>query len=780
MLRYILLILYCNVRILIDCIVIEGSLREFYLSPQEEKMKLKHLSCVVLFMISVSALLKLNETNNSPIVKLAWAGKARLTGSHLISPIRLQLIDNICSQLISNLQVTTDFIGTLVSSEVLTKAKSDLGFIRRISFLIHKVENTYIEIINYLENSLLCSNGTLIQLSDVFDDLKTTLDPIWRDLTELDAGKPAKVLTLGYLDQRLKVLRPSPEQHVFLSGVAIGTVGLVAGGIMGSLFGGGDNSEKITTLNDNIQAVDTKVRITNERIDVLSKNLTMGIKKIRLILESMTELNQRTQSTFTIQWNLEQLKQAANNLLILFRVCDNTVTLLRSGHLNADLLNLETFKRVIAEGTNYYNNMEFPVKELTRENIPEIISLIQIQHVEQNKFIMIIPLVVNVEYKAYSLLPHPIKLSTGVIMIAEVNDLILVNENDYITLNSREVNSIQEEIHIIDQVYPSWSHEHDSCEYAGYTGNVEKVLELCNFKKLGNPTGIYLADVPQNKLRLLYVPDSTYIYLQCPGTRIKESVEGLNLIPYECDLTSKEVSWPAKLNQIIDIDELLVNSGKGGAFDIKSLPPFILNETRTLHESIKKQIENLPSEDENFTFDFDSFDVSLEEVTSYSIVASGSIIVIIIIHSVLIAFIYIPKIRNWFRIRREKRISDDSMELGELGTRDRIRKYLPKSPRDSLKLSFRKSFRRARGLSNRSKDSIASSIRSVASSTRDNTRKLRLKGSNWLSPETVIKPTLVNASTNTNRPKRRVYPNLSITSNSSNGGDYNKPPIPAY
>ena len=219
----------------------------------------------------------------------------------------------------------------------------------------------------------------------------------------------------------------------------------------------------------------------------------------------------------------------------------------------------------------------------------------------------------------------------------------MINDNEYISLHSNDVKGINDETHVIDQVYPSWNHKHDSCEYAGFTGNVDKVLKLCNFKKLGNPTGIYLADVPNHNLRLLYVPNSTQIYLQCPGTRIKESVVGLNLIPYECDLTSKEVSWPARLSQDIDVDKLLIKSEKGGAFDIDSLPPFILNESQPLHESIKTQIENLPSEDDKFTLDFDSFDVSLEEITSYSIVTSGGMIIIIVIHSILLAFIYLPK-----------------------------------------------------------------------------------------------------------------------------------------
>ena len=168
-----------------------NSKRKLYLSPQEEEMRLIHLTCVAICLCSVSAILKLNETN-SPIVSLHWGGKSHVTGSHLIAPIRLLFLENICNQLISNIQISTDFLGTLVSSEVLTKAVNDLGFIRRISFIIHKVENTYVEIINYLENSLLCSNSTLIQLSDVFDELKNHIRSHMEKSNYYRCGKTCK------------------------------------------------------------------------------------------------------------------------------------------------------------------------------------------------------------------------------------------------------------------------------------------------------------------------------------------------------------------------------------------------------------------------------------------------------------------------------------------------------------------------------------------------------------------------------------------------------------
>ena len=726
-----------------------------------------------------------SESISSPVEKFPWLGYARITGAYLISPMRLDFIDNICNQLNVNVKITADFISALVSSELLEKSAKDLGFIRRTSFLLHKIETTYVEILNYLENSLLCSNQTLINLSKDFHELKSTLDPIWVNLTKLDAGKPAQILTQGYISQRPSAIRPSPNQQIFLGTALVGAIGFIGGTLLGTLFAGGDNSDDINSLNKNIQSVNAKVKITNERIDVLSKNLTLSIKNIKFILNSMTEANKRTQSTYTVQWNLDQLEQAASNLLILFKVSDNQVTLLRAGYLNVDLLNLETFDTVIKEGMKSFRNTEFPI-QVTRENIPEILSLLKIEHLSQNRFIVIIPLVETTKYKAYSLVPHPIKLSSGSIMIAELeNDVILVDETEYIVLSSKSVTSINENVHVIVDMFPIWSINHNSCAYAGYIGKVDDVLKLCNFKRLGNPTGIYVTSSQQS--RMVYVSRSLQIRLECPNTLVKDTIKGLTFIPNECDLISNEVRWPAKLTQNIDLNKLVSSSEKGKSFDVTSLPPFILNETQPLHESIKNQIDKLPSEGDKFTFYFDKYDVSLEQVTSYSIVAYGGMTIIVIIHSVLLAVIFLPKVRDWIMSKRGSKVDqDESIELGELGMRKSIRNRFSKSPRDSLKLSFRKSLNKARRmssrLSNRSNGSVASSLRSVVNSTRNSTRRVRQKTKNWLSPETKLDtPSLVNASTNTPNRHANLYPTVSISSVSSNNEPrYRNIPIPSF
>ena len=173
-------------------------------------------------------------------------------------------------------------------------------------------------------------------------------------------------------------VRP-PGVSVFFVETLVAVGAATIGGVVVSLFGGGtDHSEAISTLNDNVHKVNKKIHITNERIDVLSKNLTLSINNIKFILDNMLMAQQQAHSSYTIMWNLEQLKQASTNLLLLLKVADNSLTLLRSGFLNSDLLNLYTFKKVIAEGTQVYKDLEFPIIHLTRQNIPRIIPLLKI------------------------------------------------------------------------------------------------------------------------------------------------------------------------------------------------------------------------------------------------------------------------------------------------------------------------------------------------------------------------------------------------------------------
>ena len=468
---------------------------------------------------------------------------------------------------------------------------------------------------------------------------------------------------------------------------------------------------------------------------------------------------QQAHSAYTIMWNMEQLKQAATNLLLLFKVADNSLTLLRSGFLNSDLLNLYTFKRVIAEGTQVYKDLEFPILNLSRGNIPKIISLIKIQHLMKNKFIMKIPLVQKADYKIYSLIPHPIKLQSGSIMIAEMNELILLTKTQYIIIPSQQgVTSINSSFHIINNMEPLWDITQNSCEYASFVEDVTSVMTLCNFKRLGLHKGIYLTNTPHN--RLLYVSNITSITLDCPDTIIKDKVIGLNLIPFECTLTMDQVTWPALLKHEVNIEALLDKTKKGKSFGITYLPPFLVNESHPLHETIKDHIDKLPSEESDFTFDFDKYDLSLEEVTSYSIVAYGTVTVIVIINSILIFLLYLTIVRKWLQGRTELGSNDS-----ESGLRNRIARKLPFSPNDSIKLPSRDSFRRAKtrmnNLSRRSLDSIRSSVKSAAKSTRRHLPHRQTQVPSEVVGHEMIKlpPTVVDIGTNTSN-NSQLYPTI--------------------
>ena len=71
--------------------------------------------------------------------------------------------------------------------------------------------------------------------------------------------------------------------------------------------------------------------------------------------------------------------------------------------------------------------------------------------------------------------------------------------------------------------------------------------------------------------------------------------------------------------------------------DLTHIPIFMINNTNPFHSTIKSFIDKLPTEDK-FSFAVEDYDLSLEEVQSYSIVAHGVICTIVIINTIMIIF----------------------------------------------------------------------------------------------------------------------------------------------
>ena len=336
-------------------------------------------------------------------------GKGLITGASLITPVNLQFINTLCNQTVSHLELTHRTLTKLMSNKLLEDISfnNDVGFLRRFSFLFTQIENTYTEIVKFLEQNLICFESYDKLIEDEYKLFKTSMNQIWTKLSEINANTDTFEVYHSFSEKRpIGLIHEKFVGTAIVGGIAVGSIlGVAIANIFKS-----DNVKDIEMLNNRIHNSNKNILITNQRIDVLSKNLTTSIKNIKLILENINKVGETAESRFSVTWNAEQLKDAATNMLILFKICDNSLTLLRNGDISSDLLDLETFIKVVKEGEKFYTDMKFPISNLTKEVIPDIIKLLKVKHVGHNKYMLVIPLVRKEIYNIYSLIPHPLRI----------------------------------------------------------------------------------------------------------------------------------------------------------------------------------------------------------------------------------------------------------------------------------------------------------------------------------------------------------------------------------
>ena len=163
-----------------------------------------------------------------------------------------------------------------------------------------------------------------------------------------------KVVTHSFEIARPDIVKEI-EVGKFVGAAAGLTVGLISGGLLGSIFGSSntDHTEEINQLNNNIHKVDKKIRLTNARIDILSTNMTNSMTKIRLILDNLAQVQKEVERRSLLMWHLDHIQVAAVNSLLLIKIAENQLTLLRNGKISSDLLNIPSIRAVIDEGLKY-------------------------------------------------------------------------------------------------------------------------------------------------------------------------------------------------------------------------------------------------------------------------------------------------------------------------------------------------------------------------------------------------------------------------------------------
>ena len=644
------------------------------------------------------------QTQEAPVTVVPWPGTARTEGAYIISPIELTLLNLLCSQMEANLRTAIEAITVLNRARVIN---GTTNFIRRVSFVSITIENTYFEIAKYIDSLLLCDNQTISQIWELYGEFDIAVTKVWdvvETWEELESSQHANpAVTQAFLanrpqPQNVPSFRPPgavPDLFIgaLVGGLGVGlATGLASGTILDAIFEK-DNTEEIKTLNRNVQRVNKRIQFTNQRLSVLSANFTNAVRNVKIILEQLRMTDEEAEARRMVLWNLEHISRSATNSLILFQMCEQSIVLLREGIINPDLIEIETFRKIIIEGEEQFPTLEFPIQSISNYNLPSIVKLLEVQDLGRNKFVVIVPLTNKPLYNIYSLIPHPVKLeSSDTLMIPEINEILVTDENNYISTNKDNLYAINNSSYLVRQINPIWNINRTSCEYECFKGNTSAILILCNFKRLGITRGLFLTETSEN--RLLYLMEETTVELNCPDGRVRDSLIGLHTVPYECDIVTKLVTWPARQTRHIQVENLVTTLPK--AYDITSLPTYTVNNSDPIHDSLKRLIKELPTDTNSFKIDFENYDFSLEEVQSYTVIASGALSVIVTINSILVGLIYLGKCKRWVQQIKKGNRSETKIEMNDIerGIRSRIKSRLSHAseitPRGSLREAKKK------------------------------------------------------------------------------------------
>ena len=739
--------------------------------------------CVSLAMSTQTSALPWQRKTNpemTPVTIIKWPGFTHFPGAFLLSRVNLEFLNFTCSKLTQNMQTAIQVADILRQTKLQGVTDNQ---IKRYSYMFLQLESEYRDILYYLLDILLCSGrgGEHWRTFKKFNEHAST---IWKLLREKDSQKSlnlvhqrikanesftpisivdhidSTVITnyslidlnefsnvpisdqvfendtlIGYLEQarpdflRLDSVR-QPRSPI-LVGLGIGFLG----SYLFSNFFESKNDGDIKILNNNIQKINKNVRLTNERIDILAKNVSESFNTMKEILDKLVEAQLTSDIHQAILWNLDQLAAGVKDIKLTFKLGELMVTLLEKGIMNLDLLDLQSFEKIIAEGLKSFPNLEFPIK-IDRFKLPHLVKMIKIEKVGRLKFLMVIPLTHKVHYETYTLIPHPITLEHTSLVIPEVRNTILINNDSYIITTKSNIYSVDTDQHLLLEVEPIYNHLKSTCEWEAFQKNVTNMIKLCNYLKVGQENGTFVVETDQH--RLIYFTKLTKVSLNCPEKDVRETVIGLHKVSLACDIKTDLVFWPAKQSVTVDI---MTNNGTD-PFDIDStyLPIVNLNSTSEIHTSLYELIDKLPKENDPFTIDFDYYNLTLEQIQSYSIYAQSILTIIVVINSLIIGFLFI----KWI-YKKKPYIANFTRNFRNSSIRDKLNKFTHvkdsvKSRQHRLKSSFR-----SRKNSLRSQ---RSQLRQVRDSIRSRSSSLKKKLRNKI-PRSVTPPTNVEVGTNT-------------------------------
>ena len=500
------------------------------------------------------------------------------------------------------------------------------------------------------------NNNSDIAIDPFFQENNDPFIPAIPALQEIPNTADKSLVNL--LEQARPTIYQRQARHPALLGLGLGLIS----SLFLTQFFGSSNTQDIQKLNNDMIKQNKLLKLTNQRIDIFANNVTRQVNTIKTVLDKIVESQEMQDIHYAILWNFEQIVQSSNIVKNEFRSGEVTVTLLEENILNPELINLHSLNKTVTEGLQSFPDLEFPV-EINRYNMPQIIKLLKIQRVSHLKFLIIIPLTHKMPYTAYSLVPHPVKIDQNSLAIPEMKEILLKGHGNYILAEKRDIYSLTKNLHILLTVEPIYNDKKITCEYAGFLKMSQDMLSICNYRKAGQVADTLVIET--NTKRLVYFSKLTRVTFDCPDKIVKDSFLGLHKLPLACDIITDDVRWPAK--QSVEVESLSNNEIL--SLDTTELPIACVNKSSKVHKSLRELIDKL-NVNESYTIDFSAYGLTLDQVATYSAIAQSIITPIVIINSIILAFL----VAKWILHRRHEILSRASSMHNKFGkVRDSIR-----------------------------------------------------------------------------------------------------------
>ena len=575
---------------------------------------------------------------------IRWRGKGQITGAFLLSRLNLDFINNTCTKFIYALEKAEQVSLVLEKTELKGSSTHQQ---RRYGFTLLRVESELMDTLHYIHDLVLCSGrgGVLWSRFVKFRDQATK---VWYWLRKYGVNKynselPAEFpnrepptmmaqrdpngnVTGESIIETMYNARPKVDlgqrqpRGLFLLGVGLGLIGSL---IAERIFGG-----NINTLNRELSHTSKMVKVTNERVDILSKNISSSNEIIKSILDKMVENNKNNDLHYAIQWNLDQLVALNTEIQNTFRLGELTLTLLDHGILNPALVELDSLDAIVKEGLKLFPSLSFPLP-ISRFQLHHIVKLLKVQRVGRVQFLLIIPLTQPQVYEIFTIVPHPIKISDTTLALPKMKEIILKTNNTYLTTEKHNIQSISTTKHILLEVEPIFKQSFTTCAWAAFMKQTPNIIKHCNFEKVGQVNDTFVVETDSH--RLVYFTAATEVNLDCPGKKISATLNGLHNMSLACDISTHQVHWPSKQTATIDI-----KPDNEDTFKIAELPIARINTSGEVHDSLKELINKLPKKDQPYTFDFDYYNLSTEQLHTYTILFQSVVAIMVIINSILL------------------------------------------------------------------------------------------------------------------------------------------------